>query len=45
MVDHAVTAKVQAIVDSGIFLDSSDVYTNQFSYKNSLKNLMNLSNA
>jgi hypothetical protein len=38
-------AKVLLISDSGIFLDAINIQTNEYSYKNSFKNLMKFTNA
>jgi hypothetical protein len=38
--DNAKKAKVLLLSDSGIFLDSVNVQTNEYSYKNTFKNLM-----
>jgi hypothetical protein len=42
--DRVKAGKVWAIPDSGIFLDSENSNTGKHDYKNSMKNLMSISN-
>jgi hypothetical protein len=43
--ENAKKARVLSLPDSGVFLDAMNVKTNEYSYKNSFKNLMKFSNA